>query len=67
MDFTIKVNEGEIQLIAAGLTSITNVLIAKLQAQVNEQLAVQQPIVPTKRPYKKRGLKLVPPPDQQAG
>lgn len=65
MDFNIKVNEGEIQLIAAGLSALTNGLVAKLQAQVNEQVASQQPPVPAKRNYTKRKLKLVSPNDQK--
>lgn len=65
MEFNLKVNEGEIQLIAAGLSALTNGLVAKLQAQVNEQIVAQQPPVPAKRNYTKRKLKLVPPSDQK--
>ncbi len=43
MEFNLKVSEGEAQLIAAGLAALANGLVAKLQMQINEQLAQPKP------------------------
>lgn len=66
MEFNLKFDEPTIQVLVTALNELPRKLsqpvLELMQAQINEQLA--KPPETVKRPYKKRGLKLVPPQDK---